>query len=164
MLENQLHWMVVTNFPNDGILLIVFITELPWQYSLNILTIFPICTQTQSSTCCAGISDTQQLIDMINTSNLSCIIMCAKLKYFNPCPCCCPIELLQCWNLNEIVSIKAVRLLKAFSIILPASEWIKQFQLGIENILVLKKVENIQKISSSTFNLFGRLIKSMSFT
>ena len=34
MLENQLHWMVVTNFPNDGILLIVFITELPWQYSL----------------------------------------------------------------------------------------------------------------------------------
>ena len=147
MLENQLHWMVVTNFPNDGILLIVFITELPWQYSLNILTIFPICTQTQSSTCCAGISDTQQLIDMINTSNLSCIIMCEKLKYFNPwshsCPCCCPIELLQCWNLNEIVSIKAVRLLKAFSIILPASEWIKQFQyiLGIRNILCMVQTD-----------------------
>ena len=84
MLENQLHWMVVTNFPNDGILLIVFITKLPWQYSLNIQTIFPICTQPQPSTCCTGISDTQQLIDLIDTSNCSCISVCEnKVEYIS---------------------------------------------------------------------------------
>ena len=71
-----------------------------------------------------------------------------KVKTNNPwpcCPCCCPIELLQCWNLNEIVSIKAVRLLKAFSIILPASEWIKLFQLRIENIFVQKRLKTYKK-------------------